>query len=89
MVSSPLLLLASLACLTSCRAPQSDQAQSKSTDNEPPLAVPTSTLKSAKYIDLTHSITPSIPVWPGFGPATFGPRVDPKTKAVHLGQGRL
>jgi kynurenine formamidase len=38
------------------------------------------TLKTAKYVDLTHSITPAIPVWAGFGPATFGPTVDPKTK---------
>ncbi|MBI4503586.1 MAG: cyclase family protein [Gemmatimonadetes bacterium] len=37
-------------------------------------------LKGAKYVDLTHPITPSIPVWAGFGPATFGPTVDPKTK---------
>jgi kynurenine formamidase len=39
-----------------------------------------SAFKNAKYIDLTHSITPSIPVWAGFGPATFGPTVDPKTR---------
>lgn len=36
-------------------------------------------LKHAKYVDLTHVITPSIPVWPGFGPATFAPAVDPRT----------
>ena len=36
-------------------------------------------LKGAKYVDLTHTITPTIPVWAGFGPATFGPTVDPKT----------
>jgi len=36
-------------------------------------------LKGARYVDLTHSITPSIPVWPGFGPSTFGPTVDPST----------
>ncbi|HEV8195761.1 MAG TPA: cyclase family protein [Gemmatimonadales bacterium] len=36
-------------------------------------------LKSAKYIDLTHTITPAIPVWHGFGPATFGPTVNPET----------
>jgi kynurenine formamidase len=35
-------------------------------------------LAGAKYVDLTHTITPSIPVWPGFGHATFGPSVDPK-----------
>jgi kynurenine formamidase len=28
-------------------------------------------LKRAKYVDLTHTITPAIPVWAGFGPSTF------------------
>jgi hypothetical protein len=36
-------------------------------------------LKSAKYVDLTHTLTPSIPVWKGFGPSTFGPAVDPQS----------
>jgi kynurenine formamidase len=36
-------------------------------------------LKGAKYIDLTHTLTPSIPVWKGFGPSTFGPTVNPET----------
>jgi kynurenine formamidase len=36
-------------------------------------------LKGAKYIDLTHTLTPSIPVWKGFGPAKFGPTVNPET----------
>ncbi len=36
-------------------------------------------LKDAKYIDLTHTITPSIPVWKGFGPSKFGPTVNPAT----------
>lgn len=47
---------------------------------EPPLwQIYTQTLKKARYVDLTHTITPAIPVWPGFGPSTFGPAVDPKT----------
>jgi kynurenine formamidase len=37
------------------------------------------TLSRARYIDLTHKITPNMPVWTGFGPATFSPAVDPKT----------
>jgi kynurenine formamidase len=37
------------------------------------------TLAHARYIDLTHTITPGMPVWKGFGPATFGPSVDPAT----------
>ena len=36
-------------------------------------------LKKARYIDLTHTITPNMPVWKGFGPATFKPAVDPAT----------
>ena len=32
-------------------------------------------LKQAKYIDLTHAFSPSIPVWPGFGHAQFRPAV--------------
>ena len=31
------------------------------------------TFKSAKYVDLTHTITPNIPVWIGFGNSTFAP----------------
>ena len=29
--------------------------------------------KGAKYVDLTHTITPSIPVWAGFGSSVFAP----------------
>jgi hypothetical protein len=31
------------------------------------------TLKDAKYVDLTHTITPKIPVWVGFADSTFAP----------------
>jgi kynurenine formamidase len=41
------------------------------------------TLSKARYIDLTHAITPGIPVWKGFGPATFSPAVDPATGAPY------
>jgi kynurenine formamidase len=37
------------------------------------------TLSKARYIDLTHEITPGIPVWKGFGPGKFSASVDPKT----------
>ncbi|MEN3282771.1 MAG: hypothetical protein V7607_3911 [Solirubrobacteraceae bacterium] len=36
-------------------------------------------LKGAKYVDLTHTITPSIPVWAGFGPSKFSPTLNPAT----------
>src|SRR5437016_6156163 len=35
--------------------------------------------KSAKYVDLTHTIAPSTPVWKGFGPSKFSATVDPGT----------
>jgi kynurenine formamidase len=38
-------------------------------------AVYEQSLKHAKYVDLTHTITPSIPVWAGFGKSTFAPAV--------------
>jgi len=30
-------------------------------------------LRGAKYVDLTHTITPAIPVWSGFGSPSFSP----------------
>jgi kynurenine formamidase len=36
-------------------------------------------LSRARYIDLTHDITPRMPVWKGFGPAAFAASVDPST----------
>ena len=43
------------------------------------------TLSKAKYIDLTHTLTPGAPVWSGFGPAQFKPTVNPATRpAVHV-----
>ena len=37
------------------------------------------TLSRARYIDLTHTLTPNQPVWKGFGPAIFSPTVNPET----------
>jgi kynurenine formamidase len=36
-------------------------------------------LRGAKYIDLTHTLTPRIPVWKGFGPSVFSPSLNPET----------
>jgi kynurenine formamidase len=43
-------------------------------------------LKSAKYVDLTHTINPSVPVWHGFGPSRFAPTVDPATNQPYTYQ---
>jgi kynurenine formamidase len=36
-------------------------------------------LTRARYVDLTHTIAPTIPVWKGFGTSQFKPAVDPAT----------
>jgi kynurenine formamidase len=36
-------------------------------------------LAGAKYIDLSHTLTPRIPVWKGFGPSVFSPTLNPDT----------
>jgi kynurenine formamidase len=52
---------------------------------EPPLwQVYQRSLKPAKYVDLTHTITPSIPVWAGFGASTFEPTINPKTGKPYI-----
>lgn len=62
------LLLGVAGCVTRSAAPPAD----------PPLwRVYRQSLRTAKYVDLTHTITPSIPVWAGFGKSTFGPTVNP------------
>lgn len=56
--------------LTACAGP-----------SEPPglWGVYDQSLKTAKYIDLTHTVTPTIPVWTGFGPSRFKPSANPKS----------
>jgi kynurenine formamidase len=36
-------------------------------------------IASKKFVDLTHSFSPTTPVWSGFGEAKFSPAFDPKT----------
>jgi kynurenine formamidase len=83
MLRVTLLLLTSLACLAACGR-TSPPAHSQATNEAPNLwRIYHDALHNAKYVDLTHAITPSIPVWPGFGHPTFGPSVDPKTKTPY------
>ena len=47
---------------------------------QPPLwRVYDNSLKGAKYVDMTHTITPHIPVWSGFGDSLFAPTINPST----------
>ncbi|MFL6260346.1 MAG: cyclase family protein [Thermoanaerobaculia bacterium] len=70
--------LLALALLAVCAAVALTAARPK--PSAPPLwQVYEQALKGARYVDLTHTIGPSIPVWAGFAPSSFGPAVDPKT----------
>jgi kynurenine formamidase len=40
-------------------------------------------LRGARYIDLSHTLTPQIPVWKGFGPSVFSPTLNPETGAPY------
>ena len=61
-------------------APASKGAPAPAETSSPGLwKVYEQSLKGAKYIDLTHTLTPAIPVWQGFGPSKFGPTINPKT----------
>jgi kynurenine formamidase len=73
------LLAVTLWC-AACSAPARETATPAPADRTPPLwRVYRDALKGAKYVDLTHTIAPRIPVWSGFGPSQFGPAIDPKT----------
>jgi kynurenine formamidase len=65
--------------ICSCSGDRAAPPPQPSNDAPGLWAVYDQSLKSAKYIDLTHTITPGIPVWKGFGPSTFGPTVNPAT----------
>jgi len=81
----PLALVAAcaLAVLTASAAAASAASQSRGQSSHAQghslWKVYDHVLREAKYIDLTHTITPSIPVWAGFGPSTFMPASDPAT----------
>jgi kynurenine formamidase len=69
------VFVAILACVTVAVAQPHTQ---------PPLwQIYQQSFKQAKYVDLTHTINPSIPVWAGFGPAAFSATLNPKTGAAY------
>jgi len=66
---SLVVLLAAIALGCAVMMPcKSDAADDKSL-----WSVYEQALKGAKYVDLTHTITPNIPVWAGFADSTFAP----------------
>ncbi len=63
-------------------APRTGFAQKKE-EPHPLWDAYTRYFQDAKYVDMTHTITPSIPVWAGFGASTFFRAIDPKTNKVY------
>jgi len=70
-------LVVVLAVAAACRP----SAESRPTGDAAPdlWTVYERSLRAAKYVDLTHAVTPSIPVWHGFGPSSFAATTNPAT----------
>ena len=66
-------LVASLAAIVFACTAMMSVASNAADDNKSLWSVYEQSLKGAKYVDLTHTITPNIPVWAGFGDSTFAP----------------
>ena len=79
MLRATLLLSACVSCLPACQARRGPPPHAQVRATPALWRVYQDALQRAKYVDLTHTITPTIPVWPGFRHPTFGPSVDPKT----------
>lgn len=58
-------------CATAALALAAAVAGPAEAQNDGLWAIYDQALKGAKYIDLTHTITPNAPVWHGFGPSKF------------------
>src|SRR5262245_41773133 len=73
------LITAVVLIAASCSNPPAD-APANTTGAKPGLwQIYDQSLKSAKYVDLTHTLTPTIPVWKGFGPSRFAAASDPQS----------
>ncbi len=77
-----LVLSLALGCTTKTPEAPSENAAEKTSvasRTDDLWGVYRDTFEKAKYVDLTHTIAPGIPVWWGFGPSKFGPAINPKT----------
>lgn len=75
-----LLLLTAALFLAACSTGTNTAGERKP---ETLWAVYFDALQHAKYVDLTHTISPSTPVWKGFGPSKFSATVDPNTGGAY------
>jgi len=76
------LLLLSMACerKTASSLESKAEVQPGTSATSDLWQVYNQSLKGAKYIDLTHTLTPAIPVWNGFAQAKFAPTINPQTQ---------
>ena len=76
------LVLGLMVFTTGCgrKASSAQKTESRGSARSDLWRVYDRSLKGAKYIDLTHTLTPSIPVWKGFAPAKFAPTINPETR---------
>ena len=82
LLTAALMVLPS-ACSRKDSLPESNASKPALTAESDLWQLYDKSLKGAKYIDLTHTITPSIPVWKGFAAAKFRPAVNPQTKQAY------
>jgi kynurenine formamidase len=68
-----------LAVISGCSQSPPTKTSTASTTAPGLWQVYEQSLRNAKYIDLTHTIAPGVPVWKGFGKSTFAPAADPTT----------
>ncbi|HEY7694277.1 MAG TPA: cyclase family protein [Gaiellaceae bacterium] len=79
-VAAVAVAAAVVVAVVALAAPRSSHAVTQKAAQSPGLwRVYAQALSKARYIDLTHAITPGMPVWKGFGPGKFSATVDPKT----------
>jgi len=67
------------AMAASCSNPPSNAPKDSPTATPGLWQVYDQSLKTAKYIELSHTITPTVPVWKGFGPSRFAAASDPQS----------
>jgi kynurenine formamidase len=72
------LTAALLACATVVAAKAPPAAAQAGTQSKS-LAEAYRIISSKRFVDLTHSFSPTTPVWKGFGPATFSAAADPRS----------
>lgn len=75
LASKTTLLFLHILCVTFAIGLWSTAAHAQSD-----LARAYKTIASKQFVDLTHSFSPTSPVWSGFGQAKFTPAFDPKTQ---------